>query len=98
MRTAPSTETAQPLPHLETTYLFGIRPPENPERKRLFLLCQAFCREGSHLYSQAWHQRGKTDHLMEKRTVFDKEGEAMLNDGEQSQAGMRPCAPKMQIA
>jgi len=39
----------------------------------------------------------KPDHLMEKPTVFDKEGEAMLNDSEQSEAGMRPRAPKMQI-
>jgi hypothetical protein len=34
---------------------------------------------------------------MEKPTVFDKEGEAMLNDSQQSEAGMRPRAPKMQI-
>jgi len=88
IRTASSTETAQPLPHLETTYLFDIRPPENPERKRLFSLCKGFVAKACICTLKLGHQRGKADHLMEKPTVFDKEGEAILNDSEQSETGM----------
>jgi hypothetical protein len=97
IRIAPSIEMAQPLSHLETTYLFDIGPPEDPERKNCFWCAWQFVAKARICTRKLGRQRGGLYHLMQLPKFFGKEGEALLNDSEQSEAGMRPSVSKKRI-